>query len=1627
MSAPGERKPRRRDRAKGFLETAYRRLTHKPSRLPSRSRSLPPSPTSETDTQSHEHFNSVDKSSEDPISDQHGTTNLSCSSTQSKAVPPPGRSSNEPQGSDVQDELPDGSASLEQEDSARTLFQAEAGHRLPSFGKTSYAVLKNTLETVVAVTDFFPPVKSAAAGLLVICQAIDAYGDNQEESEKLLQRVAALSTIMSSFPRADDDVLPEVRDRFSGLSRTINQYKESLEAMLEQNPKSKAVRVFLAPQQKAELLKLGQELSFAIELATFESTVENGKRVLCVIKDIKWLKESNMRIEDNIEVTRTIDKSVRKLLRSDLLKKLGDVDGAEFSNPKQGPGCTAGTRLALLAKLLGWVVDASSSHVFWLTGMAGTGKTTVAITLCTQLKQRRLLGASFFCKVKEKGQRDVYLIIPTLARIVAELRPKFGDALEKILETDEDCRHPTKMPIRDQYSKLILQPANVAFSGSNDVILLCVDALDECEDKDGVKDFLEAILPENPSVPLKIFLTSRPESHLKDSFRSSPHHDSFHLQAIEAPIVQADITLFLTTRLKGVKAIYNAYQANWPPPEINTIAQFCGQSFIVAFTAYKYINSTGNCLKRFQQFVQRSSNYKLLGIELLYKQILSEACQGLDADEIDMIHSCLSLLVTASYPLSIHDYAKLLATDTSAIREAFKSLHSVVQIFGEDQDDALISIFHASFVDHLTSDECQGEPYFVKILQSHSATAEACFAVMDSSLHFGISGAATSYRSNVDQPESLKLATELDYACGSWGRHVLGAGVTEPIQGNMRRFLEGEKLLYWFEALSIMRGINDVITYVLDDILRISMQTSMPAELVELLTTAGDFLRNFRTPISHSAPHLYLSALPFFGATGNPSRISFPSFPSVPTIHRRATGGQEVSTFHSSDNAIYSGFSPDETRIVCVTEGNCIQYWNTQTGEPAPVSIEGTPSIPVGEATFSSKGRIVAISGASTRHGDLNIHLWDSETGQPLAKPMDSHAGRVRCLAFSPCGEFLVSGSEDTTVRLWCTQTGDSALPPMQGHTCMVRSVAFSSDTKYIASGSADKTVRVWMALTGAQVLKLEGHVDQVRTVAFSPNGKHVASGSFDRTIRVWDVETGVLTATLGHASNVTSLTFSPNNRYIASGSGDGTVQIWDSEAMEPASNPLRGHGTTIDTVFFSSSGKYLASGSCQMTRVWHALPQATVSGTPAFHTQEITVIKFFPNGRHFASGSRDGTIHVWDTITGQPASDPLGGLGEVRCLAISHDGKYIASRSVNDNAIRVRNIQTGRTVFEPRIPHGNFIHSVTFSPDDRYFATCSNDATVCLWDAKTGEAHLVFEMPTSDRVTSMAFSPDGGCMVSGFHDGRIAVWSLHTTDVPTLKPVFEGWSDEGGSDSIIFLYFSPGSNESFVSGSDNGSIQVWMLSNGSWQPSMLMSRIGNDYDHTCIAFAPNGKFVITRSLDNTVSLWGAKNGVPTCLKTYKDFTGRLSCAAFSPDCEYMVTGSTDATIRLWRVLAHDPTPELLSNSRAQQTSEAHSFLHNVPTGALKLCDDGWIRNSADDLLLWVPYECRSGLYYDPTQVLILGNITTSKVELREAVYHGKDWLKCGELNVVSVGKGRPWPTFSDESADLDPSPAPSS
>ncbi len=106
-------------------------------------------------------------------------------------------------------------------------------------------------------------------------------------------------------------------------------------------------------------------------------------------------------------------------------------------------------------------------------------------------------------------------------------------------------------------------------------------------------------------------------------------------------------------------------------------------------------------------------------------------------------------------------------------------------------------------------------------------------------------------------------------------------------------------------------------------------------------------------------------------------------------------------------------------------------------------------------------------------------------------------------MAFSPDGQRLASGSEDTTVKIWDSATGKE-LFSLKGHANEVFSVAFSPDGQRLASGSWDKTVKIWDSATGKELLTLKGHAGDVNSVAFSPDGQCLASGSFG-TVTIWE------------------------------------------------------------------------------------------------------------------------------------------------------------------------------------------------------------------------------------------------------------------------------------------------------------------------------------------------------------------------------------------------------------------------------------------------------------------------------------------------------------------------------------------
>jgi hypothetical protein len=183
----------------------------------------------------------------------------------------------------------------------------------------------------------------------------------------------------------------------------------------------------------------------------------------------------------------------------------------------------------------------------------------------------------------------------------------------------------------------------------------------------------------------------------------------------------------------------------------------------------------------------------------------------------------------------------------------------------------------------------------------------------------------------------------------------------------------------------------------------------------------------------------------------------------------------------------------------------------------------------------------------------LGLRLSPLSAQEPkLRAILKGHTSPVWCVAYSPDGRWLVSGSGptiqlatpggktpasgsgDKTVKLWDMQTGKERAT-FKGHSSLVSSVAFSPDAKLLASGSHDKTVKLWDVQKGKEQATLKGHAAPVLSVAFSPDGKTLASGSSDETIKLWDVQTGREPVTLrGHSrfiGSVWSVAYSPDGR----------------------------------------------------------------------------------------------------------------------------------------------------------------------------------------------------------------------------------------------------------------------------------------------------------------------------------------------------------------------------------------------------------------------------------------------------------------------------------------------------------------
>ena len=383
------------------------------------------------------------------------------------------------------------------------------------------------------------------------------------------------------------------------------------------------------------------------------------------------------------------------------------------------------------------------------------------------------------------------------------------------------------------------------------------------------------------------------------------------------------------------------------------------------------------------------------------------------------------------------------------------------------------------------------------------------------------------------------------------------------------------------------------------------------------------------------------------------------------------------NTLHT-DEVLSVAFSPDGNTIATGSFDETIRFWDVATGTLKNTITEHTNSV-VSSVAFSPDGNTITCvswSDAATNApwGGAAIRFWDVDTST-LKNTLIGHTDGVNSVAFSPDGNTIATGSEDTTIRLWDVNTG-TLKNTLTGHTHPVDNVAFSPDGNTIASAySKDSTIRLWDVNTGTLKNTLIGHTSDVTGVAFSPDGNTLASGHglgiiADEIvyggINLWDVHTGNLknTITAGiERLDASGVAFSPDGNIIAIGIYD-TVHLWDV-ATGTLKSTLTGHTGSVRSVAFSPDGNTIASSSVDTTiRLWDVDTGTLKNTTITEHTDEVRSVAFSPDGNTLASGDWNGTIRLWDVEMGTLKSTLTGHTSSVRSVVFSLDGNTIASGS---------------------------------------------------------------------------------------------------------------------------------------------------------------------------------------------------------------------------------------------------------------------------------------------------------------------------------------------------------------------------
>jgi WD40 repeat protein len=569
--------------------------------------------------------------------------------------------------------------------------------------------------------------------------------------------------------------------------------------------------------------------------------------------------------------------------------------------------------------------------------------------------------------------------------------------------------------------------------------------------------------------------------------------------------------------------------------------------------------------------------------------------------------------------------------------------------------------------------------------------------------------------------------------------------------------------------------------------------------------------------------------------------------------------------------------------------------------------------------------------------------VYEPGTGKWLHWRDFSSAGWIYGMAFSPDSRRVALACHARCLLVLDFQTNRGMV--YHGHTMAVSCVAFSPDGSRLASGSLTGELRLWDASSTPDATTWTASCNSDR-LAYSPDSSLLALGMDLRptgpaVVRLVDVATGKTRRTLtGPHSSPASLAFSPDGRLLAALWKDRSITLWEVSSGQ-LRHRLRGAGAgpQIPNIFrdrirvgFSSDGKEVLMGS-DVLQVWDVqtgreLRRWPLKGLPG----PAWAMAFSPGCRHFATATLHGTVQFWDPVDGKEIARLTGPFAP-HVLTFDRAGARLAVAAWNPvaSSLVLYDIRSGKEV-RSFAGHADMVNWLDFSPDGARLASGSNDNTVKLWDVASGQELL--SLGGHDKwARAGGFSPDGLTLASADGARTIRLWrgarrrEVFTWANPGLIPLGLAYSPDGrrlahsgvGAQAVVrdtvsgrrlftvgqtevklvdsSLAFRPDGQELALglgNATGTGEIEIWDLARRARRHRLV--GLGNA--PVGLAYSPDGQRLASANHDRTAVVWDLDTGKR--LVTFLGHRERVNGVAFSPDGKRVASAGRDGTVRVW-------------------------------------------------------------------------------------------------------------------------------